>query len=158
IDGQDQRINAGPIEVVSDGLKTSGTAAIVNGLSCIACHDKGMKAEFKDTVRDGSAVAGAALEKLRRLYPRPDDMQKLIQEDTDRFMAAVDRATGKFLKVGPDKDRDIKDFSDPVGPLARMYILRELGVEEAAVELGLPDPNLLKAAIQANEYLRRLGL
>jgi serine/threonine-protein kinase len=158
VNGKDERIDEGPITVVSDGLKTSGTAAIVNGLSCIACHDKGMKAEFKDTVRDGSALAGGPLEKLRRLYPRPDDMQKLVQEDADRFLAALDRATGKFLKIGADKDRDIKDFADPVGPLARMYILRELGVEEAATELGLPDPNLLKGAIQANEYLRRLGL
>jgi serine/threonine-protein kinase len=42
IDGQDNRIDAGPIEVVSDALKTSGTPAIVNGLSCMSCHKQGM--------------------------------------------------------------------------------------------------------------------
>ena len=36
IDGRDNRVDAGPIEVVSDALKTSGTPAIVSGLSCIA--------------------------------------------------------------------------------------------------------------------------
>ena len=158
VNGKDERIDVGPIEVVSDGLKTSGTSQIVNGLSCLACHGNGMKSEFKDTVRDGSALAGSARDKLRRLYPGPENMQKLVREDEERFLAALEKATGKFLKVGPDKDKAIKDFAEPVGPLARMYILRELSVEEAAIELGLPDANALKGAIQANEALKRLGL
>jgi hypothetical protein len=158
VNGKDERIDEGPIEVVSDGLKTSGTAKIVNGLSCLACHARGMKGEFKDTVRDGSALAGPARDKLRRLYLKPEDMQKLVQEDEDRFLAALDRATAKFLKVGPDRDKEIKDLPEPVGPLARLYILREVGLEEAATELGLADPKVLQVAIQVNEALRRLGL
>jgi serine/threonine-protein kinase len=158
VNGKDERIDEGPIEVVSDGLKTSGTAKIVNGLSCLACHDKGMKSEFKDTVRDGSALGGAARDKVRLLYPRNEEMKKLVQEDEERFLAAVEKATGPYLKVDAGKDREIKDFAEPIGPLARMYLLRELGLEEAAVELGLPDPNVLKGAIQTNQTLRQLGL
>src|SRR5262249_22974800 len=89
---------------------------------------------------------------------KPDDMKKLLQEDEDRFLAAVDRTTGKFLKAGADRDRDIRDFAEPTGPLARLHILRELGLEEAATELGLADPKLLQTAITANAQLRRLGL
>jgi hypothetical protein len=35
---------------------------------------------------------------------------------------------------------------------------REIGLREAALELGLKDPAALKAAIEANEELQRLGL
>ena len=42
VDGKGQRIDAGPVEVVSDALRTSGTAAIVDGLSCMACHQRGV--------------------------------------------------------------------------------------------------------------------
>jgi hypothetical protein len=60
VNGKDERIDASRIEVVSDGLKTSGTAAIVNGLLCIACHGKEMKSDFKDMARNGSCRPGAA--------------------------------------------------------------------------------------------------
>jgi serine/threonine-protein kinase len=158
VNGKDERIDEGPIEVVSDGLKTSGTAKIVNGLSCLACHNRGMKSDFKDTVRDGSALAGAARDKVHRLHPKADDMQKLVHEDEDRFLLALDRATGRFLKVGAERDRPIKDFAEPVGPLARLCTLRELGAEEAAIELGLPDAKALRDAIRSSEELVRLGL
>lgn len=158
VDGNDRRIDEGPIEVVSDSLKTSGTAKIVNGLSCLACHGHGMKSDFKDTVRDGTALQGQPLEKVRRLYPTPEAMNKLLQKDAERFLKALEEATGPFLKVGADKDKDLKDFPEPVGVLARQYILKELTVVDAALELGLEDATLLYAAIKTNDRLRQLGL
>ena len=158
VNGKDERIDEGPIEVVSDSLKTSGTAKIVNGLSCIACHVQGIQSNFKDTVRDGTPLKGDPLDKLHRLYPKPEDMNPLLQQDTDRFLAALEKATGPFLRIGPDKDKEVKDFPEPVGVLARQHILKELTVEDAARELGLPDPQALVAAIKANERLRQMGL
>ena len=58
VDDKDKRIDAAP-DFVVDPTQTSGSAAIVNGLSCMACHDQGMKTGFKDEIRDGSALRGA---------------------------------------------------------------------------------------------------
>lgn len=61
VDGQDRRINVGPPDVVGDSTKISGTVEIVNGLSCIGCHDRGMK-PFKDEVRLAARVGGVCME------------------------------------------------------------------------------------------------
>jgi serine/threonine-protein kinase len=158
VNGKDERIDEGPIEVVSDSLKTSGTAKIVNGLSCMACHNLGMKSEFADTVREGSSAVGEPRDKVRRLYPRKEEMDRLLKKDEERFLRSVEEATGGFLKVGEDRDKSIRDFAEPVGVIARMYLLREIGPDEAAYELGLPGPAKLQAAIQNNDLLRQLGL
>src|SRR5262249_27979329 len=71
---------------------------------------------------------------------------------------ALDRAAGPFLKVGGDRDKDVKDFAEPVGAVARLYLLREVGAAEAAYELGLPDARRLQGAIDSSERLRELGL
>jgi serine/threonine-protein kinase len=156
VDDKGQRIDAGPIEVVSDALKTSGTAAIVPGLSCMACHRQGM-IPFKDTVRDGLAVAGAARDKVERLYPVQPEMDKLLARDESRFLKALDLATAIFLKVGEDKDKAIVDFAEPVGAVARAY-LKDLGPNEVAADLGFGDPKELIDLIKANPRLRQFGL
>lgn len=157
IDGKDGRIDEGPIDVVSDRLKTSGTPAIVNGLSCMACHTTGM-IRFKDTVAANSAAAGAALEKLRALFPKQEEMDKLIDEDEARFLLALDKATGAFLRSGPNDKADITSFPETIGPIARWYRMQELGADEIAAELGMRDSKPLKEAIQANRLLKNLGL
>ena len=134
VDAKGNRIDAGPIEVVGDALKTSGTAAIVTGLSCMACHQRGM-IPFKDTIREGLAVAGAARDKVERLFPEKAAMDKLLGRDEARFLKALDEATGPFLKVGDDRDKDIRDFAEPIGAVARAY-LKDLGPAEVAGRAG----------------------
>ncbi len=159
VDGKDQRIDEGPIEVVSDGNKTSGTTAIVNGLSCMACHKHGMIREgFRDEIREGNAVSGAARTKTRRLYIKDEDMQAFLKNDEDRFVAALDKTIGPFLKRGEDREKDIREFTDePVSKIAKQY-QRDLTLEDAAFELGIADPKQLATAIENNDRLRQLGL
>lgn len=157
VDGKDQRIDEGPIDVVSDQLRTSGTPTIVNGLSCMACHTHGI-IPFKDTVSASSVAAGAALEKLRSLYPRQEEMDKLIEEDEERFLLALDKATGPFLRKGPNDKTDITEFPETIGPIARWYRLQDMGVDEIAAELGMKDSKALQSAIQGNRRLKDLGL
>ena len=159
MDGKDKRIDEGPTEVVSDTNKTSGTVAIVNGLSCMACHKHGMIRDgFRDELRDGAGVAGAARAKLLRLHPKADDFTARMKDDEDRFLAALDRTMGRFLKVGPDQGKDIRDFTDePIGRVVRAYN-RDLGLADVAAELGLPDARRLAAAIEDNDRLRQIGL
>jgi serine/threonine-protein kinase len=158
VDGKDRRIDAGPTEVVRDKDETSGTVAVVNGLSCIACHQHGMKKDFVDGVRHGTRLRGRALEKVRRLYAPPAAMAKLLEDDEKRFLNALDRATGAFLKVGPDANKDIKEFKEVLGPIARRYLLAEVNAADAALELGVKDRATLSTAIKTNDELRRLGL
>lgn len=158
VDNKDRRIDAGPTEIVRDKTETSGSVAIVNGLSCMSCHQHGPIKDFKDTVRDGHALAGEPRDKVRELYPEAGALAKLMEGDEDRFLRALDRATGLYLKVGADQNKEIGDFPEVIGPLARLYLLREVGPEEAAFELGLQDVKMLQTAIRANPRLRALGL
>jgi serine/threonine-protein kinase len=159
VNNKDQRIDEGPTDVVSDGNKTSGTAAIVNGLSCMACHKNGMIREgFRDEVRDGQGVGGHSRSKVQRLYPREAEMAELLKVDEDLFVTALDAAIGPFFKKGGLAYKDVRDLTDePIGKVARHYV-KDLTLEEAAYELGLPDPKLLLGAIQTNDRLRQLGL
>jgi serine/threonine-protein kinase len=157
IDGRGNRIDEGPIAVVGDALKTSGTNAIVTGVSCMACHKHGM-IPFKDQVRDGTAVQGEARRKVQRLYPEAKAMDEKVREDADRFLKALERATGPFLKVGADKAKDIRDFVEPVGEIARLYRLVDLDLAMTAYELDVASPADLKALIAGSKRLRDLGL
>jgi serine/threonine-protein kinase len=159
VNGKDQHIDKGPIEVVADSLRTTGTAEVVNGISCMSCHTTGMKKEFRDTVRAGSAKGGETRIKVRRLYVEPPAIDQLVHEDEERFLAAAERATAIFLAAGEDKGKKFPDFTnEPIGAVARAYLLKELSLPEAAYEVGLPEPGKLAAAVQLNGRLRAIGL
>jgi hypothetical protein len=157
VNGKDERIDEGPVAVVSDALKTAGTPSIVTGVSCMACHKHGT-IPFKDDVRDGTAVQGEARRKVQRLYLEQKDLDERLKEDEERFLRALDRAAGRFLRIGADKDKPIKEFAEPVGEIARLYRLVDLDLAAAACELDVPKPADLRAMIAANAQLRNLGL
>lgn len=157
VDSKDNRIDEGPTSVVSDSLKTSGTSAIVTGTSCIACHKHGM-IRFTDQIREGTAIDGEARRKVERLYPQEKVMAETVSADEGRFLIALEKATGPFLRVGADKDRTIREFAEPIGEVARTYALVDLGATEAALELGLEKPDSLLDLIRALPKLRKLGL
>jgi mono/diheme cytochrome c family protein len=155
VKGDDTRIDAGPIEVVSDALKTSGTNEIVNGLSCLACHQQGMK-DFTDQIRTGAAVTGDAARKVKRLYPEQKLMNELLAADRVRYLAALKQAIGPFLGDGQD-DGAASPTSEPIGFVARLYALTPLSLAAVTAELGLDGPAELQAKLGENG-LRELGL
>lgn len=155
-DGKGTRINSGPVEVVSDALKTSGTPAIVNGLSCMACHKYGV-IRFKDTLSEGSGVSGDARRKLDELIPSPEKWDRLLGEDETRFLTALKKAVGPFLQAGDDAAKDIKAFPEPIAAIAMLYT-KDVTPDQAAFELGLTDATRLKSLIENNAELRRIGL
>ncbi len=157
VDNKDNRIDEGPIEIVRDKLETAGSPVIVNGLSCMACHKHGMIGGFKDVVRGGKAVFGRARQKVERLYVPAAEMDRLLKKDETRFLAALEEATGPFLKVGDDQKRDLRDFAEPVGAIATLYV-KDLGLEEVARELDFKDPKELLTLVKGNARLRELGL
>jgi serine/threonine-protein kinase len=159
VDAKGQRIDEGPTDIVSDTNKSSGTVTIVNGLSCMVCHKHGtIRDGVKDELRDGAGVAGAARTKLLRLHLKADDFAALMKDDEDRFLAALDRSVGRFLKAGPDQGKDIREFTDePIGRVVRAYN-RDLTLADVAAELGLPDARRLARAVEDNDRLRQIGL
>src|SRR5262249_60288917 len=102
----------------------------------------------------GAGVAGAARDTVQRLHRTAPDFSALLNDDEGRFLSALDRAIGPFLKVGADKDKNIRDFTDePVGRVARAYH-RDLTLADAAAELGLADVQGLSASIAGTDLLR----
>ena len=70
-------------------------------------------------LREGTALVGDARDKVRQLYPKPDDMTQLLKEDEERFLRSLTKAIGPILKVGANKDKDIAAFPEPITPAER---------------------------------------
>jgi hypothetical protein len=158
VNGKGERIDEAPIAIVSDPQRTSGSAAIVNGLSCIACHDEGVKLGFKDEIRDGARVGGAALNLVRQLYPEPEVFNKYLQEDRRVFLEAQYKAIAPFMQLGGDPLKAFKGLPEPVSRINQYYRLDRLNADSAAAELGLPTQDLIGALRSPSAPLRALGL
>lgn len=152
IDGKGSRIDAGPIEVVADSLKTSGNEQIVAGVSCIACHRTGMIEVPDDEVRKFSGVVGRARDQVRAIYPEDAEFEKLIAKDSDLFMRSLRSTVKPFLD-----DEQIDDMPEPVGEVARRYFLEPMTIETIAAELYI-SPEKLRGALGSDPRLRELGL
>ncbi len=112
VDGQDRRIDAGPLSVVQDPNQHSGTPEIINGISCMGCHDQGMISWKADFVRpifekmQGSLMA----DKVLKLFPEDEVFLRVVDEDRDYFMDNMKKATGDFLLSG-QRQRDAKSMT-----------------------------------------------
>ena len=101
-DAAGRRIDKAPTDVVKDPRSRDG--AVVTGVSCMACHVRGMIAK-DDQIRDhvatnpGTFPKGEA-EDVRALYPPARPVAALLRQDADRFAAAA-LAAG----AGPGWDR-----------------------------------------------------
>jgi serine/threonine-protein kinase len=154
IDNKGNRIDEGPTDIVSDSKETAGKVAVVNGISCMHCHQNGMIRDFKDTVRNSRAVSGEAQEKVERLYLEPAEMEKLLAKDEERFLRALGEATSGFLKG----EKEVAKAPEPIYVVAVKYLKEDIGLDKAAYELGISVPKELQTAIKYNEELRKLGL
>jgi hypothetical protein len=136
----------------------------------MGCHKQGA-IMFEDTVRAtfASLAGQATADKVRKLYLPVEEMNRLLQEDTNRFLEAAEAATGDFLRTNPDDQRKLADFPEPVTRAAKEYdrpltvadVARELGLphaQEQAQALGVPRADELATAIKISDSMRRVGL
>src|SRR6056297_831787 len=121
VDEKGDRIDVGPIHVVGDALKTAGTPAIVNAVSCFACHKHGM-IDFVDTLREGSVLEGDARRQVEKLHPTGDVLNALVQRDRDDYLQSLRRAIGPFIEGGDDRQAVLR-AEEPVGHVARQHRL-----------------------------------
>ncbi|NNJ27746.1 hypothetical protein [Alienimonas chondri] len=151
-DGAGDQLHAGPIAVVGDALKTSGTPAIVNGVSCFACHKTGM-IDLADTMREGNGVFGDAEDLIRQLHPKREEMNRLIEADRAAYLRALRMAVNEF----DDSDPTAEGYVDPIGHVARQHRLVFLDGDAIAAELDLTGFDELRRRVSDRD-LKQLGL
>ncbi len=145
-----KRIDKGPINVVFDSKQPLGNKEVINGISCMVCHARGMQ-PFDDDILKGHAATGTAAQKVTRLYPPSAEFAKVVEQDVQRFQQALSLATKRFLKG----DDDILK-REPVGAIARQFTT-DLFFEDVAAELAHEKPETLKALFEDRAY-RQFGL
>lgn len=137
----DQRIDVGPKEIVSDNMKHSGSDEIVNGISCMGCHTRGMVPIQIEEVRDQyEGKLGSKAAKVAQIYREKIELDQLLQADQDQFMAAVEHAVAPFL--GDDEESGtISEGREPITQVAKEY-RKDLRVADAIRELGSDAPDV----------------
>ncbi len=159
VDGKGNRINEGPADVVRDKKETAGRSTlIVNGLSCMACHIHGMIGLPKDEIRLNTRLQGDAFTRVKKLHPTTKRMEDLMKQDEEQYLESLEKIIKPFLRVGADKEKDIKLFPEPVTAIASPFLKGMVTLEDAAVELGV-SKDKLQTIIENNPVLRdELGL
>lgn len=152
VDGEGNRIDAGPIEVVGDSLKTSGNEQIVTGVSCMACHRSGMISSPNDEVRQFSSLAGDQRRLLQELYPESEMLEDLMEDDSEVFVASLSRAIDVFIG-----SHDVDELPEPISEVSRRFFLEPIQIATMAAELDISVDDL-KAGLKVNSTLQELGL
>lgn len=164
------RIDEGPINIVRDPQQFSGTNAIVNGISCMGCHRQGF-IKFTDSLRAGfERLKGQPVaDKVLKIFPPQDVMDRLVEDDSQHYLQALDKATLPFLRVKSGDVRRAADYTEPITHVSRRYdrklnleaIAREMLLpadDKQAAELGLPSVADLKSQLKLSETFQRIGL
>jgi serine/threonine-protein kinase len=147
VDSQKRRISRGPTDIVEDANATSGTSAVVTGISCMACHKHGV-VRFEDVVGGAFRGNGAVLRKVEDLFLPVAQMNAQLSEDEERFLTALLKAERPFLPVSTvEQLRNLPD--EPIGTTARYY-QADLTLPVVAAELGFESPEKLVAAAAGN--------
>jgi serine/threonine-protein kinase len=156
-DGRGKRVDAAPAEAGIDPSRTAGGPALVNGLSCLACHRQGVF-PLEDEVRAAAAgLNAAARARVERLYPPVDKLRDLVDRDGRRVLDAQERAARPFLRTADGPGPDLANTPEPIGALARRFA-KDLSLDQVAGELGLADPTVLREKIRNSAALRNAGL
>jgi serine/threonine-protein kinase len=161
IDGAGNRLDDAPINLVRDINESSGNPVIVNGISCIGCHKRGL-IDYEDAVRAAKVLGGDALTKVDSIYARGETLQDNLDNDRQLFLLALRRIMTPFLVEGEDYGSNlpvarIEDLPEPVSTVSRWYD-KDVGPAEAAAELNLKSAEYFQAAVGTNDKLRQLGV
>jgi len=145
-DSEGNRLDAGPTAIVTD--KFAEDNVVRNALSCVRCHDRGMKA-FKDVVRPAieklPGHLGFNKKKVLALYPEQDELSALLKKDSERFLTAMEKVLGRPQTV------------EPLIPVTRRFLEDPLLLGTVAGELGLENSDEMAAVFRSRQFTS-LGL
>ncbi|MBE7197913.1 MAG: DUF4384 domain-containing protein [Parafilimonas terrae] len=138
-DGKGNRLDTGPTKIVRDPAQRD--LAVTNGISCMGCHDKGIKFNDRrpgqplDQIRDLVLKSGSyppeAKEIVGEIFPTGEAFTKRLETDARRYADALSAA---------DINVNTKDDGvEMVNALAKRFE-ENIKIELAAAELGMrPD-------------------
>ena len=152
-----ERLNVGPTSIVRDTDYPDGTGEVVNGISCISCHIKGMRFN-DDTVREialnNLALSPSVRQTIDAIYPGKEVIDEYFQRDMEAFFATLEQA-------GIDPDTKAAGL-EPVRGLFIYHVDYFVDFEQAANELGLTSDELRQragfAGTQYASLLNRLDI
>lgn len=146
VDGQGQRIDKGPIEIVSDPKRPD--RAVDTGLSCFSCHVRGILPK-DDQIRahvqaNKNVFKDKELESILALYPARERFQSLIDQDVAQFRKANDQAGLPLTNT------------EPIVALAMLFE-SDLDLPLAAAEAGLSPADFQNQLKASPALARTLG-
>ncbi|MCW6506600.1 DUF4384 domain-containing protein [Lichenifustis flavocetrariae] len=139
-DGKGNRLDIGPTRIVRDPSQRD--SAVTNGISCMGCHDKGIKLnpfrsrDTLDQVRGLALKSGTlpsdAKEIVAEIFPEGDAFGRRLESDAKHYAEAL-AASGVSVSSNLDGVEMInalsKRFEDP---LKMRLAAAEVGMTEAA--------------------------
>jgi mono/diheme cytochrome c family protein len=146
VDQNGSRLDKAPQKIVSDPKRPD--RAVVNGISCMSCHTRGLIAK-KDQVRPHvenslGSFSAHEIDTVRALYLPEGQMNLLFAKDNDQFRSAVEKTGVKLTST------------EPINSLAARFE-QELDLPTAAAELGLRPAELSEKLEQSPALSRTLG-
>jgi len=134
------KLDRAPTEIVQDRKRRDG--AIINGISCMACHDQGMKytldkpiEQFRDEVGEIALKAGLdrmEANNVKDLYVSQEKLHAVVKADEERFKKALAAA--------------MPGYTQPLDPVIRLYnrFKADVKLETLAAEFGEEDARFLE--------------
>lgn len=148
VDAQGTRLDEAPIAVVVDSeRKPLNSPVVVNGISCMACHDRGIR-RFRDTIRKSHALFGEDREAVQRIFTSRTEMDDIIAADEARFLQALEIAIRPF-------DVELQ-AAEPISSISKFYV-GNLSLADVACELGESNLDKLKILFESTAF-REYGM
>ncbi|HRQ87913.1 MAG TPA: DUF4384 domain-containing protein [Bacteroidia bacterium] len=134
------QLDRAPTEIVQDKKRRDG--AIINGISCIACHDAGIKytldkpiEEFRDEVGPIALKAGLDRDEagmVEALYAPVEKLHQVVLADEERFKRALALA--------------MPGYDQPFDPVSRLYnrFRADVNLSSLAGEFGEQDIDFIR--------------
>lgn len=158
VNGKGERIPEGPTTIVSDQLKTAGTPQIANGLSCFACHTKGM-VPFDDVIGEDNALQNVDEQQFARSLFNGAKLKSRMGQTSQEYLKALRAVVEPHFKDAAFQDKegqvDLNKIPEPISAVARRY-QEDLDLPAVAAEIGVSEDRL-RGAVENTRELARLG-
>jgi formylglycine-generating enzyme required for sulfatase activity len=158
VDAEGNRLDKGPVGLVIDkhAVKRGGAADVINGISCMACHGRGVidkSDQVRDTVQQNvNPFSTSEVDTILALYPPKKEFDGLLRKDRASFRRAVNESLGK----AEERRNEELPQTDPVVALAARYE-EDLDLKVAAAEAGVQPADFREALDRSAPLLRALG-
>ena len=131
------RLNVGPTSIVRDTDYPDGTGEVINGISCISCHSKGIRLNddhVREVAMGNLALPAAARQTINAIYPGKDVVNEYFKRDTEAFLKTLESA-------GIEPSTQAAGL-EPIRGLFVYHVDYFINFEQAANELGLTSEEL----------------